>query len=85
MTFLCCDKESNELSKWYGPSYSIDTFKHQKVLLFGLTPMHDATENCHQPELVGKTLKLQVNFTIPLKRISDFIVLEAGMSSFADD
>ena len=34
------------------PSIPIDDFKDQYVLVFDLTSMQDATENCHYPELV---------------------------------
>ena len=35
------------------PSIPIDNFKDHYVLVFDLTSMQDATENCHWPELVG--------------------------------
>ena len=36
------------------PSVPIDNFKDHYVLVFDLTSMQDATENCvHYPELVG--------------------------------
>ena len=35
------------------PSIPIDDFKDHYVLVFDLTSMQDATENCHYPELVG--------------------------------
>ena len=34
------------------PSIPIDDFKYHYVLVFDLTSMQDATENCHYPELV---------------------------------
>ena len=36
------------------PSIPIDDFKDHYVLVFDLTSMQDATENCHYPELVGE-------------------------------
>ena len=36
------------------PSIPIDEFKDQYVLVFDLTSMQDATENCLYPELVGE-------------------------------
>ena len=40
------------------PSIPIDNFKDYYVLVFDLTSMQDATENCHYPELVGEPLTL---------------------------
>ena len=40
------------------PSIPIDKFKDHYVLVFDLTSMQDATENCHYPELVGEPLRL---------------------------
>ena len=45
------------------PSTPIDNFKDHYVLVFDLTSMQDATENCHCPELVGESLRLELNFT----------------------
>ena len=49
------------------PSIPIDDFKDHYVLVFDLTSMQDATENCHYPELVGDPLRLEPNFTNPLE------------------
>ena len=40
------------------PSMPIDDFKDHYALVFDLTSMQDATENCHYPELVGEPLRL---------------------------
>ena len=48
------------------PSIPIDNFKDHYVLVFDLTSMQDATENCHYPELVGEPLRLELNITFPL-------------------
>ena len=45
------------------PSIPIDDFKDHNVLVFNLTSMQDATENCCYPELVGEILRLELNFT----------------------
>ena len=42
------------------PSIPIDNFKDHYVLVFDLTSMQDATENCHYRELVGEPLKLEL-------------------------
>ena len=67
------------------PSIPIDDFKDHYVLVFDLTSMQDATENCHYPELVGKPLRLELNFTNPLENVSELIVLGERMSSVAVD
>ena len=67
------------------PSISIDDFKDHNVLVFDLTSMQDATENCHYPELVGEPLRLELNFTNPLENVTELIVLGERMSSVAVD
>ena len=67
------------------PSIPIDNFKNHYVLVFDLTSMQDATENCHYPELVGEPLRLELNFTFPLEHVTDFIVLGKRMSSVVVD
>ena len=65
------------------PSIPIDDFKDRYVLVFDLTSMQDATENCHYPELVGEPLRLELNFTNPLENNTELIVLGERMSSVA--
>ena len=62
-----------------------DNFKDHLVLVFDLTSMHDATENCHYPQLVGEPLRLELNFTNPLENVTELIVLGEQMSSVAVD
>ena len=64
-------------------SIPIDNSKDHYVLVFDLTPMHDATENCHYQELVGEPLRLELNFTFPLEHVTELIVLGEQMSSVA--
>ena len=45
------------------PSILFDNFKDHYLLVYDLTSMQDATENCHYPELVGELLRLEPNFT----------------------
>ena len=52
------------------PSIPIDNFKDHYVLVFDLTSLQDATENCHYPELVGEPLGLELNFTFPLEHVT---------------
>ena len=67
------------------PSITIDDFKDHYVLVFDLTSMQDATENCHYPELVGEPLRLELNFTNPLENVTELIILGERMSSVAVD
>ena len=66
-------------------SIPIDDFKDQYVLVFDLTSMQDATENCYYLELVGEPLRLELNFTQPLEIITKLIVSGERMSSLAVD
>ena len=67
------------------PSTPIDDFKDHCVLVFDLTSMEDATENCHYPKLVEEPLRLELNFTQPLENVTVLIVLGERMSSVAVD
>ena len=67
------------------PSIPIDNFKDHYVLVFDLTSMQDATENCYYPELIGEPLRLELNFTFPPKHDTELIVLRERMSSVAID
>ena len=67
------------------PSIPIDNFKDHYVLVYDLTSMQDATENCHYPELVGEPLRLELYFTFPLEHVTEVIVLGERMSSVAID
>ena len=67
------------------PSIPIDDFKDHYVLVFDLTSMQDAAENCHHPELVGEPLRLELNFTHFLENVTELIVLGERMSSVAVD
>ena len=44
------------------PTIPIDNFEDHYALVFDLTSMQDATENCLYPELVGEPLRLELNF-----------------------
>ena len=57
------------------PSIPIDDFEDHYVLVFDLTSMQDATENCHYPELVGEPLRLELNFTHPPKNVTELICI----------
>ena len=65
------------------PSIPTDNFKDHYVLVFDLTSMQDATENCFYAELVREPLRLELNFTFPLEHVTELIVLGERMSSVA--
>ena len=67
------------------PSIPIDDFKDHYVLVFDLTSIQDATEDCHYPELVGEPLRLELNFTNPLENVTELILLGKRRSSVAVD
>ena len=67
------------------PSIPVDNFKDHYVLVFDLTSMKDATENCRYPELVGEPLRLELNFTFTLEHLTELFVLGERMSSVAVD
>ena len=67
------------------PSIPIDDFNDHYVLVFDLSSTQDATENCHYPELVGEPLKLELNFTNPLRNVTELIVMGEQKSSVAID
>ena len=55
------------------------------VLVFDLTSMQDANENCHCPELVGEPLTLELGFTFPLEHVIELILLGERKSLLAVD
>ena len=67
------------------PSTPIDDFKDDYVLVFDLTSMQDATENCHNPELVGEPLRRELKLTNPLENVPELIALGKQMSSVPVD
>ena len=69
----------------YMPSFSLDHFKEHYVLVFYLTSMQDATENFHNPELLGEPLRLVIKFTFPQEHVSEIIILGEPIYSFAAD
>ena len=66
-------------------SIPIDNFKDHYVLVFDLTSMHDATENCHYLDLVGKPLRLDLEFALLLEHVTELILLGERLSSLAVD
>ena len=66
-------------------SIPIDNFKDHYVLVFKLTSMQDATEKFHYPDLVEERLRLELNFTFPLKHVIELLVMGERMPSVAVD
>ena len=66
-------------------SIPLDDFKEHYVLVFELTSMQEATENCQYPVLVGGPLRLELNFTQALENVTELIVLGERMLSVAVD
>ena len=62
------------------PSIPSVNLKHHYVPVFDLTSMHDATENCFYPELVGEPLLQELNYTFPLEHVTELIVMGERMS-----
>ena len=67
------------------PSILIDKYKDHYVVVFDLTSKQGATENCHNPELDGEPLRLELNFTFPLEHVTELMVLGERMSSVEVD
>ena len=65
------------------PSIPVDNFKDHYVLVFDLTSIQDAIENCHYPELFGEPLRLELNFTFPIEHVTELNVLGERISSVA--
>ena len=65
------------------PSIPIDDFKDHYVLVFDLTSMQDATENCQYLEFVGEPLRLELTFINLLENVTELVVLGERMSSVA--
>ena len=65
------------------PAIPIEYFIDHYVLVFDLTSMQDATENCYYQELVGEPLRLELNFLFSLEHVTELIVLGERMHSIA--
>ena len=81
---LCYDNKARNLQD-VSPSIPIDNIRDRYVLVFHLTSLQDATENCPYPELVGEPLRLELYFTVLLEHVNELIVLAERMSSVAVD
>ena len=65
------------------PSLLVGDFKDHYVLVFNMTSIQVAIENFYYPELVLEPLRLELNFTFPLKHVTEIIVLGERLSSVA--
>ena len=50
-------------------------FKDHFNLVLDLISVQDTTENCHYREPVGELLTLELNFTFPLKHVTEPVLL----------
>ena len=64
-------------------SYPCDNFKDHYALVLILTSTQDVTEKYQDPELVGKPLRLELNFAYHLQNVTQLNVLENKMSTVA--
>ena len=55
------------------------------VVVFNLTSMQDAAENCHYPDLVADVLWLELNFIFLRDHVAELIVLAKRLSLVAVD
>ena len=67
------------------PSIPVDNFRDHYILVFEMTSMQYGTENGQYPELVGEPMRMELNFTFPLERLFELIVMGERMSSVAVD
>ena len=65
------------------PSTLFDNFKNHYVLVFDFTPMRDATETFHYPELVENPLRLELKFSYHLQHVTEPNVFQKRLSSVA--
>ena len=69
-------------------SIPIGILKGHYVLVLDLNSIQYDTENRHYPEVVGEPLRLELNFTFPLKHVkhvTNLIVSKEQTSSVAAD
>ena len=64
-------------------SIPIDIFKDHFVLVFDLSSMQDATENCQYTDIIKEPLRRELNFTFSLEHVTELDVLGERMSSVA--
>ena len=62
-----------------------DSSKNHNTLVFDLSSMQDASENCQYPELKREPLRLEINFTFLLEHITELIVLAEILFSVSVD
>ena len=60
------------------PSFPLDKFKDNYLVVFILTSMQNATEHCHYPELIGEPLRLELYFSSPLENVTEVMVLSSS-------
>ena len=56
------------------PSIAFNIFKDYFAIVFELTSIQGAPENCRYPELVGEPLRLELNFNFRLDHVTELIL-----------
>ena len=57
------------------PSFAVDYPKDHYIRVFHLTYLQNATRYCHYPAPVAEQLRVELNYSFPLKHITGLIVL----------
>ena len=66
-------------------AFLVDNFEDHCALEFASTSMQDATERCHNSELVGEPMTLNVIFTFAAEHVTEVLVLGKAISSVPVD
>ena len=66
-------------------SVRIDISKGHYLIVFDLPSMEDATKSWFYPELVGEPLRLTLNFSFPLRHVTELTVLGERKSLISSD
>ena len=69
----------------HNPSIRFDNLKDHHVLVFDLTSLQVATENCQYPELIGEPPRLVLGLPFPIEHVTELIALGERMPSVALD
>ena len=64
-------------------SILIGTSEKHYVLELDFTSMKDAAKNCHNPEIIGEALRMELSFLFTPEHVTEIQVFAEGMSSVA--
>ena len=67
------------------PALPNNLFQNHYVLVFNLTSFQDAGENIHYAELSVESIRLEMLFDRPLRKMTEIIVLGERMSTVKID